>query len=166
MSKTETNVALREYRSLKRATVPEHCIELAKKVFRPIMLHFKDENVGALSVSPLSVVVWIVQDAEFVPAPAWILPTGSQAIEASRCESWWVARTCPRLFTREHAYNLFSGGQGGREGTSFELWDYQDRDFSDMTCDQAKVCSNKRLTVEGALNNAREVAACGVASGA
>ena len=101
-----------------------------------------------------------------MPAPAWILPTGSQAMVAARCESWWVARTCPRLFTREHAYNLFSGGQGGREGTSFELWDYQDRDFSDMTCDQAKVCSNKRLTVEGALNNAREVAACGVASGA
>ena len=35
-----------------------------------------------------------------------------------------------------------------------------------MTCDQAKVCSNDRLTLEGALNNAREDAARGVAAGA
>lgn len=44
----------------------------------------------------------------------------------------------PSMFTGEYAHTLFfSGGQDGRISTSFPLWDAMDREFEDLTVDQA-----------------------------
>lgn len=78
-------------------------------------------------------------------------------MEAMRAEAYYVAATSPRCFSRTHAYTLFfSGGQGGRISASYPPWDHQDREFEDMSSDQAKVCSHDRLELEGAMDSARE----------
>eukprot|EP00752_Nemacystus_decipiens_P017561 g15736.t2 len=57
----------------------------------------------------------------------------------------------------KHCYLLFfSGGYNGRTTTSFQLWDYMDREFEDMSADEAKVCSHNRLQLQGAMDLTRE----------
>lgn len=107
VSRTEANVALAEYRKLQRAAVPENRIELGKKNFWSSLLHFRSESVRAISVSPVALVTWLIQDGEYIPGYAWVCPTSADAMEAVRAEAFYVAATCPRFFTRERAYVLF-----------------------------------------------------------
>ncbi|CAN0385272.1 unnamed protein product [Pylaiella littoralis] len=86
-------------------------------------------------------------------------------MDPARAEAYFTALMTPQLFTRAHAYVLFfSGGQGGRVSSSYELWDSMDRAFEDFTIDEAKVCSHDRIRVEGELDAARLRLARNIAS--
>lgn len=117
---------------------------------------FRQEHFRGISVSPLQLAAWIIQDQQAAPASTWICPTSAYPMDPTRADAFSIALFSPSLFTREHAYLLFfSGGEGRRVSTSFEPWERQDRMFSEMTVDQAKVCSHDRLHLEGAMEEAR-----------
>eukprot|EP00752_Nemacystus_decipiens_P009647 g8618.t1 len=157
VSRTEVNIALAEYRTLKRSVVSELRTDVGKKNFWGILRRFKQEHLRGISVSPLQLAVWLINDCGCMPSHTWICPTSAYPMEAARCDAYFTALMSPSLFTRKDGYLLFfSGGQGGRVSSSYEKWDYQDREFSDMTVDQAKVCSHDRLELEGAMDIARE----------
>ena len=157
VSRTERNIALAEYRTLQRSVVSEYRTEVGKKNFWGVLRRFRQEHLRGISVSPVQLTTWYIQDGEGMPSSTWICPSSAFPMDAERSEAYFVALTCPRLFTRKHAYLLFfSGGQGGRVSSSFALWDHQDLEFSEMTVDQAKVCSHDRLELEGAMDVARE----------
>lgn len=157
VSRVEINVTLSEYRALQRAVVSEHRTEVRKKNFWEILRRFRREHLRGISVYPVQVMTWYIQDGEGMPSHTRICPTSSYPVEAARAEAYYTAPTAPSLFTREHAYLLFfSGGLGGRVSSSFEMWDYQDREFSNLSVDQAKVCSHDRLELEGTMDITRE----------
>ena len=108
-------------------------------------------------MSPLLVAQWIINDGEYLPSPTFCVPTSAGGMVAEAADAYWVCCLTPKLFTRKHCYVLFfSGGYNGRTTTSYELWDYMDREFEDMTVDEAKVCSHNRLQVQGAMDLSRE----------
>ena len=157
VSRTEVNISLAEYRTLQRSVVSELRTDVGKKNFWGVLRRFKQEHLRGISVSPVQLVVWYINDGEGMPSHTWICPTSAYAMEAARADAYFTALMSPSLFTRKDGYLLFfSGGHGGRVSSSFEKWDYQDREFSDMTVDQAKACSHARLELEGAMDIARE----------
>lgn len=157
ISRSEVNVALSEYRAMQRAVVSDNRTEMGKKNFWGMLNRFRKEHLRGISVSPVLLTAWYIQDGEGVPSQTWICPSSAFPMDASRAEAFWIAMTCPSLFTRKHAYLLFfSGGPGGRISSSFDLWDQQDLEFADLSVDQAKACSHNRLTLEGEMDKARE----------
>lgn len=110
-------------------------------------------------------VQWLINDGEYLPSHSWICPSTAAPMDPARADAYWIAMLTPSQFTREHAHTLFfSGGQGGRISSSFPLWDAMDREFEDLTVDQAKACSHRRLEVQGAMDLGRERTARALAS--
>ncbi|CAM9795679.1 unnamed protein product [Ectocarpus sp. 13 AM-2016] len=143
----------------------EDRVELGKKNSWDLLRRFKQEHLRGISVSPLQMVTWIIQDQQAVPSSTWICLSSAFPMDAARADAFAIALFCPSLFIRKHAYLMFfAGGQGGRITTSHEDWDMQDREFADMTVDQAKFCSHDRLELEGAMDTARERAVREVAN--
>ncbi|CAN0141417.1 unnamed protein product [Ectocarpus sp. 13 AM-2016] len=160
VTKAEANTALTEYRALQRQTVKDNRVEWGKENFWSILHRFKQENIRALTVSPQLAAQWLVNDGEYLPSYSWICPTGNSGMVSEAADAYWVALLTPKLFTRKHAYVLFfSGGYSGRTTSSFALWDNIDREFEELSVDEAKVCSHDRLRVQGAMDLARERAA-------
>ena len=158
VSRTEINVALAEYRKLQRQVVKDVRLELGKKNFWICLHRFRQEFLRPLTPSPVTTVTWMIQDGEYLPSYSWICPTSALPMDALRAEAYYVALVCPSLFRREHAYSLFfSGGPGGRVSESFELWDNQDAEWIELTCDQAKVHAGRRAEVEDSIDSVAEL---------
>ncbi|CAM9298066.1 unnamed protein product [Sphacelaria rigidula] len=158
VSRTEINVALAEYRKLQHQVVKDVRLELGKKNFWCCVRRFREEFLRPLTPSPVAILTWMVQDGEYLPSSSWICPTSAHPMEALRAEAYFVALVCPSLFRREHAYTLFfSGGSGGRVNESFALWDHQDAEWIELTCDQAKVHAGRRAEVADAVDAVRDL---------
>ncbi|CBN76711.1 hypothetical protein Esi_0000_0510 [Ectocarpus siliculosus] len=115
VSRTEVNIALTEYRTLQRSVVSELRTEIGKKNFWGVLRRFKQEHLRGISVSPVQLISWYINDGEGMPSHTWICPTSAFAMEAARADAYFTALMSPSLFTRKDAYLLFfSGGQGGR----------------------------------------------------
>lgn len=74
VSRAEINLALAEYRALQRATVSETRTEVGKKNFFGVLQRFRKEHLRGISVSPVQLVAWYVQDGEGIPSHTWICP--------------------------------------------------------------------------------------------
>lgn len=158
VSRTEVNVALAEYRKLQRQVVKEVRLDLGKKNFWSCVRRFREEFLRPLTPSPLAIVTWMIQDGEYLPSPSWICPTSALPMDALRAEAYFVALICPSLFHRKHAYSLFfSGGSSGRVSESYDLWDHQDAEWVELSCDQAKVHAGRRAEVADAVDAEREL---------
>ncbi|CAM9423415.1 unnamed protein product, partial [Ectocarpus sp. 13 AM-2016] len=115
ISRSEVNVALSEYRAMQRAVVSDNRTEMGKKNFWGMLNRFRKEHLRGISVSPVLLTARYIQDGEGVPSQTWICPSSAFPMDAARAEAFWIAMTCPSLFTRKHAHLLFfSGGPGGR----------------------------------------------------
>ncbi|CAN0315072.1 unnamed protein product [Ectocarpus sp. 6 AP-2014] len=87
VSGTEVNIARAEYRTLQQSVVSE--------------LRSQQEHLRGISVSPVQLISWDINDGEGMPSHTWICPTSAFAMEAARADAYFTALISPSLFTRK-----------------------------------------------------------------